>query len=245
VTSFHDAWNRARGIEGWLTEGQARRLFLAALRVPPAGQVVEIGSFRGRSASVLATAAPRVVCIDPHLGSDRGPQELAADLQLGASDFEAFHANLAGAGVAGRITHVRELSGEALAAVAGPVDLLFVDGAHRYGPALDDLRRWGARVPPGGRMLVHDSFSSVGVTSALLRSVVFSESWRYLGRERSLAEWERRAVPAGAAERGRSAATQLASLGWFVRNVVVKALILGGRPRYARLLGHREGPWPY
>ncbi len=245
MTSFHDAWRRAEPIEGWLTEGQARRLYLAGLTVPSGGQVVEIGSFRGRSASVLATATERVVCIDPHLGSDRGPQEIEADPARGASDFDAFHANLAGAGVAGRVTHVRELSGEALGAVDGPIDVLFVDGAHRYGPALDDVRRWGARVPPGGRMLVHDSFSSIGVTLALLRSVVFSGRWRYLGRSRSLAEWERLASPASFADRARGIATQLASLGWFARNVAVKALILAGRPRLARALGHRDGPWPY
>ena len=245
MTSFHDAWNRAASIEGWLTEGQARRLYLAALTVPPGGRVVEIGSFRGRSASVLATAAERVVCIDPHLGSDRGPQEIAADPALGASDFDAFHANLATSGVADRVEHVRELSQAALSSVDGAADVLFVDGAHRYGPARDDLRRWGAKVPPGGRMLVHDSFSSIGVTLALLSSVTFSPHWRYLGRERSLAEWERRRAPAGPAERARGVVAQLASLPWFARNVVVKALILAGRPRLARVLGHRDGPWPY
>ncbi len=243
--SFHDAWNRAEPIEGWLTEGQARRLYLAALTVPEGGQVVEIGSFRGRSASVLATAAERVVCIDPHLGSDRGPQEIAADPELGASDYSAFHAGLARAGVAERVEHVRALSADALPAVPGPAHVLFVDGAHRYGPALDDLRRWGAKVPPGGRMLVHDSFSSVGVTLALLRAITFSGHWRYLGRERSLAEWERRRAPASPAERARGVAAQLGSLPWFARNVVVKALILAGRPGWARALGHRDGPWPY
>ncbi len=243
--SFHDAWNRAEPIEGWLTEGQARRLYLAALTVPEGGRVVEIGSFRGRSATVLATAAPRVVCIDPHLGSDRGPQEIEANPELGASDYETFHANLERAGVAGRVEHVRALSGEALDRVPGAAHVLFVDGAHRYGPALDDLRRWGAKVPPGGRLLVHDSFSSVGVTLALLRSVVASAHWRYLGREQSLAEWERRREPAGLAERARGVVAQLASLPWFARNVVVKALILAGWGRAARALGHRSGPWPY
>lgn len=243
--SFHDAWNRATPIEGWLTEGQARLLYLAALTVPEGGQVVEIGSFRGRSASVLATAAERVVCIDPHLGSDRGPQEFAANPELGNADYDLFHANLARAGVAERVEHVRALSGEALDAVPGPANVLFVDGAHRYGPALDDIVRWGAKVPPGGRMLVHDSFSSVGVTLALLRAVTFSGHWKYLGRSRSLAEWERRREPAPLAERARNAGAQLASLPWFARNVVVKALILGGRERWARALGHRDGPWPY
>lgn len=243
--SFHDAWNRATPIEGWLTEGQARRLYLAALTVPKGGQVVEIGSFRGRSASVLATAAERVVCIDPHLGSDRGPQEYAPNPELGNSDYDTFHANLARAGVAGRVEHVRALSAEALDQVVGAANVLFVDGAHRYAPALDDITRWGAKVPPGGRMLVHDSFSSVGVTLALLRAVTFSGHWTYLGRSRSLAEWERRREPASLAERARNAGRQLASLPWFARNVVVKVLILGGRERWAQALGHRDGPWPY
>ena len=42
-------------------------------------QIVEIGSFRGRSTIVLASGAPdgvAVVAIDPHAGNDRGPQEI-------------------------------------------------------------------------------------------------------------------------------------------------------------------------
>jgi len=58
--TFDDAWAHARDVEGWLTEAQARRLFAAATR-PGAGgdavRVVEIGSFRGRSAIVLAAGA--------------------------------------------------------------------------------------------------------------------------------------------------------------------------------------------
>ena len=35
--------------------------------------------------------------------------------------------------------------------VAGQIALLYVDGAHRFGPAREDIARWGARVRPGGR----------------------------------------------------------------------------------------------
>jgi predicted O-methyltransferase YrrM len=55
--SFADAWAAASDVEGWLTEAQARRLFVAAAAVPARGRIVEIGSFRGRSAIVLARAA--------------------------------------------------------------------------------------------------------------------------------------------------------------------------------------------
>ncbi|HEY3019686.1 MAG TPA: class I SAM-dependent methyltransferase [Solirubrobacteraceae bacterium] len=225
------------GVEGWLTDAQADRLAAAARRLGPGARVVEIGSFRGRSTIVLAGAAPadaEVVAIDPHLGSDRGPQEIAAQPELGEADAAAFRANLERFGVARRVRHVRALSHEALGAVDGAVDLLYVDGAHRYGPARADLREWGGRVRAGGALLVHDAFSSVGVTLALLRGVVFARDWRYRGRAGSLAEYAR--APVSGRARARNAAVQLGQLPWFARNLVVKLLIV------ARL---RSGPWPY
>jgi hypothetical protein len=120
---------------------------------------------------VLAGAHVEVVCIDPHAGSDRGPQEIRADADRGAADHEAFHANLARAGVAARVRHVRAFSDAALEQVPGPVDVLFVDGAHRFGPARPTSCA-GATGAAGGRMLVHDAWSSVGVTLALLTTTV-------------------------------------------------------------------------
>ena len=220
-------------VDGWLTEGQAARLDAAARRVGDGGRIVEIGSFRGRSTIVLARAASagvEVVAIDPHLGSDRGPQEYDVDEELGEDDTRTFRANLDRHGVLERVRHVRRPSDAAHADVGDPIDVLWVDGAHRYGPALADLRDWGARVRPGGRMLVHDAFSSVGVTLALFRSVVFSRGWRYAGRSRTLVEYVRE--PAGPS----SALRQVAVLPWFAWNVVLKALTL---------LKIRRGPWPH
>ena len=233
--SFAEAWAAASGVEGWLTEAQGRRLFSAAGAVPPGGRIVEIGSFRGRSAIVLARGARpgvEVVCIDPHAGSDRGPQEIAARPALGEADLAAFRANLERAGVHDRVRHVRDFSAVALRVFDGPVDLLFVDGAHRFRPARADLVRWGARVPDGGRMLVHDAFSSIGVTLALLTVTVPRPSWRYAGREGSLALYLR-----GVAAGGRgSGLRELRELPWFAGNLVRKGLIAAG---------WREGPWPH
>src|SRR5918998_337424 len=98
------------GVEGWLSEGQARRLWLAGREVSSPGQIVEIGSFRGRSTIVLSRAAAEgvsIVAIDPHAGGDRGPQEIDPEAERGQSDNEVFRANLARAGVNGRVRHVR------------------------------------------------------------------------------------------------------------------------------------------
>lgn len=226
------------GVEGWLPMAQAARLHAAAGAVRGGGRIVEIGSFRGRSTIALALGAVddvEVVAIDPHAGNDRGPQELDGYQAEAATDHEVFLANLTAAGVGKRVRHVRRPSAAAHADVPGAVDVLFVDGAHRYGPARDDLRHWGARVADGGHLLVHDCFSSIGVTLALLRTLTPSSQWRWLGRTGSLAAWER--TPVGSSrDHAVNIAAQLAQLAWFATNVVRKVLIAAGL---------RKGPWPH
>jgi predicted O-methyltransferase YrrM len=241
---FDAALAAVTDVEGWMTEDQLRRLWDAAAAVRPDGQIVEIGSFRGRSAIALALAAREgatVVAIDPHAGGDRGPGEIADEPTRGERDHAAFAANVAAAGVAERVRHVRAMSHAAHAGVTGDIDLLHVDGAHRYLPARDDIADWGARVPVGGTLLIHDSFSSIGVTGAQLRLLVFSGRFRYVGRTASLAEYRREDLSGGA--RVRSAGRQLAQLPWFARNVAVKVLLTLRLRRAARLLGAER--WPY
>jgi predicted O-methyltransferase YrrM len=247
--SFDDALAAISGVEGWLSDDQARRLWDAASAVPVGGRIVEIGSFRGRSAIVVAMASrgagAEVVAIDPHAGNDRGPQEIHGSRDEGDADHEAFLRNLSQARVSDAVRHVRLPSSEALDEVPGEIDLLYVDGAHRVRPAMDDVSRWGARVRPGGRLLIHDAFSSIGVTVALLSLLMFGSRYVYVGRSRSLAEYRRVATPLAFAERLRNAARQAAQLPWFARNVTIKvAIVLRLRPLLP-LLGHRSTDWPY
>jgi hypothetical protein len=249
VSSFEAALAAVEDVEGWMSDGQARRLWDRASAVPAGGLIVEIGSYRGRSAIVLASAArgaAEVVAIDPHAGNDRGPQEIVGSIDEGEADNVAFRENLSRAGVDSRVRHVRLPSQDALEAVEGEIDLLYVDGAHRYRPASLDISRWGARVRPGGTMLVHDSFSSIGVTLALLRLLALGGSFVYVGRERSLAEYRRVGTPLRAGERLRNLARQAAQLPWFARNVAIKVALVARAPAFVlRLLGHDSRDWPY
>jgi hypothetical protein len=150
------------------------------------------------------------------------------------------------AGVAGRVRHVRLASRDALGVLAGQIDLLYVDGAHRYGPARSDISRWGARIAPGGTLLIHDAFSSVGVTLAILTRLVLAGDFVYVGRVRSLAEYRRADGPVPAGERLGSGLRQVAQLPWFGRNVLIKLALVAGRRALAARLGHRPGDeWPY
>ena len=245
-TTFSDTFASIADVEGWMTEGQALRLWDRAAALRAGDKVVEIGSYQGRSAIVLATAAPEgveVVAIDPHAGNDRGPQQIVGPAEDGQRDHEAFMTNLEQNGVRRRVHHVRRPSQEANTDVEGDIDLLYIDGAHRYAPARSDIVGWGARVAEGGTLLIHDSFSSVGVTGALATSLLAGGGFRYVGRVGSLAEY--RKEPLTWPARVTNAARQLAELPWFVRNVVIKALIVAKLGRLTRYLGHRQATWPY
>ncbi|WP_420453707.1 class I SAM-dependent methyltransferase [Ilumatobacter sp.] len=234
-------------VEGWMSPGQGATLHEAARRCPPGGRIVEIGSFRGRSTIVLATAADptvEIVAIDPHAGNDRGPGEIEGFVDAAADDHAAFVANLEAAGVRDRVRHLRQFSDTAYASVDGAVDVLYVDGAHRYRPALADIESWGDRVADDGTLLIHDSFSSVGVTLAIARSLVLGGRFRYVGRSRSMAIYRADLEP-GAAARGRNAARQLAQIPWFARNLGLKVLLTLGLGRALERTGRTPPEWPY
>ncbi len=244
--SFDDTLRAVRDVEGWMTDEQARRLWDRAAAVGAKGRIVEIGSYRGRSAIVLAKAAApavEVIAIDPHSGNDRGPQQIKGDAIEGERDHQQFHANLEAAGVVQRIRHVRMPSQDVGREVADPIDMLYIDGAHRYGPARDDIHEWGQRVNDDGTMLIHDSFSSIGVTLAILTQLLSGKRFRYVGRSGSLAEYHREQLSIGA--RLRNAGRQLVQLPWFLRNVIVKLLLVLHLEPLTRLLGHKTGDWPY
>lgn len=246
ATTFEGVLDAVADVEGWMTDDQARKLWNGARSVRPGGRIVEIGSFRGRSMVVLASAAPadvELIAIDPHAGNDRGPQEIDGFVDEAAEDHEVFNRNLAEAGVADRVTHLRTFSDDALGDVEGEIDLLYIDGAHRFAPARADIVRWGAKVRDGGDLLIHDSFSSVGVTGALGATLFFGSEFRYLGRAQSMTHYRRQKLTPRA--RARNAARQLAELPWFVRNVVIKVLIVAKLGRFTKYLGHREPTWPY
>ena len=247
MRTFDETLSRVDGVDGWMSDDQARRLYDAASATRPGDVIVEIGSFRGRSTIVLASAAPAgvdVVAIDPHAGNDRGPQEIDGFAAEAATDHEVFNANLAAAGVVDRVRHVRAFSDDAHHDVTGDVAVLYVDGAHRFAPARKDIREWGARVAPGGTLLIHDSFSSVGVTLAIARELAVSRRWRYVGRSRSLTEY-RADLDGTSRSVAVNALRQAAQLPWFVKNLAVKVLITAKLGGVLKAITGRDPEWPY
>ena len=93
-------------------------------------------------------------------------------------------------------------------------------------------------------MLIHDSFSSVGVTVAIVRELMFGQRWRYLGRSRSLAEY-RADLDGTVRSRGGNAGRQMLQLPWFIRNLVIKAALTLKLGRVLKNVTGNDLAWPY
>lgn len=229
---FEEAFAAADPLPGWLTRDQARALYDAAAAIPPGGRVVEIGSHHGRSAVVLARALPegaRLVAIDP----------FPDDWRYGAAGTEQrFRENVERAGVSERLELRVATSHDVRRTWSGRIDLVYIDGKHDFWTVRDDLG-WATLVERDGWVLVHDAFSSLGVTTALLSELLVSRSLRYAGRTGSLARIQ--VTPPFLTDRVRL----LSELPWWVRNLAVKVFLRLRLRLLARALGHHGAADPY
>jgi predicted O-methyltransferase YrrM len=230
--AFAAAWSRAEQVPGWLTEAQARLLYDEASGLAAGARVVEIGSHQGRSTVVLGAAVPdggTVVAVDPFVeGRLFGGQPTRA----------SFERNVTAAGLDDVVELVPEYSTRLRPSWTDRVDLLYIDGKHDYWTVSDDLR-WSDHVADDGAILIHDAYSSIGVTLGILRHVLPSSMLTYVSREGSLALFRKRRPTR--ADRARV----VAELPWWVRNVFLKVLLrLRLRP-VARLFGHDSPYDPY
>ncbi|MCU1601069.1 MAG: hypothetical protein JWO22_1778 [Frankiales bacterium] len=230
---FDTAWEHASAVPGWCTREQAHALWKAASKLGPGSSVLEIGSHKGRSTMVLGeamrTAGGKVYAVDPFI---------EGRLFGGQSTRVTFEENIAGADLSDVVELCSDYSTKLRPHWHEPIDLLYVDGKHDYWTCADDFR-WGVHLPENGEMLVHDAYSSVGVTLSILVNVFGSRDWVYVERTGSLALF-RRARPT-TADRLRV----LAEMPWWIRNVMVKVLLRLRLKPLTRLLGHSGSVDPY
>jgi len=141
-------------------EGQ--RLAYLASQVPDGGVIVEIGSCHGRSAAYIASALQEKGIQDVtfyavdlwDLGVGRTPER-----HHSPAAFRRFKSNLKRLGV----WHlVKPVKADSLAAAKKfakqnrEIDLLYIDGGHKYEEVLLDYQEWSPFVRIGGNIVFHD-----------------------------------------------------------------------------------------
>jgi glycosyltransferase involved in cell wall biosynthesis len=150
---FRKIWPSIDSIEGLLTSpAQERWLFEAARSLPSSGNIVEIGSFKGRSTSCLAYGCrgtgKHVFAIDTFDGND-------VDFHR-RQFFEEFMKNLEERSLSEYVVPLKGVSAEVARAWDRPIDLLFIDGSHQYEDVVADFSGFFRHVIPGGIVAVHD-----------------------------------------------------------------------------------------
>jgi len=146
-----------RAAPGFLTEREGRFLALLAAAAPARGDVLEIGTFKGKSIVGLAAVArrqglPPIVTVDPHTA----PSQTDPDLEGQASSWDAFQATLAGAALSTFVEAHRGYSRDLARDWRRPIRLLWIDGDHTYAGTSEDFTLFGPHLAPGGIVAMHD-----------------------------------------------------------------------------------------
>lgn len=156
-------------IKGFLDPAEGAALHRAALAQAPLGACLEVGSYCGKSALYLGSAALAaggvLFAVDHHRGSEENqPGWEWHDPELwnpeaGALDsLPAFRDTLRRAGLEESVVPVVGRSAIVARWWRTPLALLFIDGGHTMEAALADWRGWSPHLMPGGVLAIHDVF---------------------------------------------------------------------------------------
>ena len=159
----------ARRVKGFMPDDEGLALHEAGLAAGPVGPLLEIGSYCGKSAVYLGTAARAagtvLVTIDHHRGSEEtqagwehhDPE--VVDPRTGRMDTLPFlRRTLEDAGLDDVVIAVVGDSPTVARHWGTPLGLLFIDGGHALDVAIADYEAWTGLVLPGGLLAIHDVF---------------------------------------------------------------------------------------
>ena len=144
----------ARSIEGHLSPREIRFLGLLAACPTATGEVLEIGSYRGRSTVVLAKAmaAGTVHAVDP-LTAPAITDQYKSENQTIAQDF---YGNIEKHGVKARVAFNQMYSHELSPSWTLPLRLLWIDADHSYPGTKQDFDLFSRHLVDRGMIAFHD-----------------------------------------------------------------------------------------
>jgi predicted O-methyltransferase YrrM len=162
-------WTAFAKATGFMPDDEARALYAAALAGAEAGPLLEVGTYLGKSAILLAAAARargrKLVTVDHHRGSEEhqpgweyhdpglvDPESGLIDTLPGA------RRTLAAAGVERDVVLIVGRSSEVAEFWSTPLGFVFIDGGHTDVAAQADYEGWARFVAPGGLLAIHDVF---------------------------------------------------------------------------------------
>jgi predicted O-methyltransferase YrrM len=191
-------------VEGYLSPNEMRFLALLAAVPTAEGEVLEVGSFKGKSTIVLAKAAAHldisvINAVDPM----NAPSSTDPDLGGSESSYSDFAKNIEKHKVAGRVRLHRMLSTELASTWNAPLRLLWIDGDHTYAGTKADLVSFEPFLSDGAIVAVHDVLHEFeGGARVFLEDILGSQNFGAAGFCGSIA-WSRYHADTSLTERYR------------------------------------------
>lgn len=160
-------------VDGYLKHLEGYALMRLAADGRGSGEIVEIGSFMGRSTCWLAEGSrkagrEKVTAIDHFKGSKEHQEGKAFEcgvLVQEGTTYNRFMENLKALNLRDMVNPIVSDSEQAAEGWSKPVRLLFIDGDHSYEGSKKDFESWEKHVIPGGYIAFHDIVSWPGVTA--------------------------------------------------------------------------------
>jgi MMP 1-O-methyltransferase len=160
----------AEAARGFMPPDEGVALYEAGASVPRGGgPMLEIGSYCGKSAVYLGTAAQErdtvLFALDHHRGSEENQpgwewhEPDLVDPEVGRIDtLPRFRRTIFDAGLEGAVVALVGDSPTVGRHWTTPLALLFIDGGHGTEPAHRDYETWVPHVAPEGLLVIHDVF---------------------------------------------------------------------------------------
>lgn len=153
-------------IAGWLTKNEASFLYSQAKKSSKKYNILEIGSWKGRSTVCLGLGVRdgnggRVYAVDPH--KDTTEHKNWSGKAETYDTYDIFLANIRKAGIDQYVVPIRKTSEEAAATFKKPINFLFIDGSHNFSDVKLDYELWLPKLIVSGTIAFHDAWHSIGV----------------------------------------------------------------------------------
>lgn len=159
----------AEAARGFMPPDEGLALHDAAASVTVDGPMLEIGSYCGKSAVYLGTAAHDrgtvLFSVDHHRGSEENQagwehhDASLVDDEFGLMDtLPVFRRTIARAGLEDQVVAVVGKSTTVSALWRTPLSLLFIDGGHAEVHAQNDYSGWAPWIMRDGLLVIHDVF---------------------------------------------------------------------------------------
>lgn len=172
-----DEFTHLDQLDGFIDPHELRWLYRVAASVPVGGNIVELGSYRGKSTMALALGARAsgavVYAIDSH------HEYIQGETDFGPADNLVFVSTLASYQVADIVRVINFRAEEFVKAWSAPIDLLFIDASHTYEEIKRDFNCWS---PYSHVIMVHDSGGRWPEVTRFLNGLLVAGKWRLVER---------------------------------------------------------------